>query len=154
MLLWGDSVRCNVVWKHSVLKLNEKILVKPCDVAFAQSETIERSSECEPKGKTTFQMLVTSSYFLFEKYYYTAIKVTNNRTDNRMLLLPFGKRSDGPLWCLPKRKGSGSKRRIRSPSHVRVQIDFIFKTIDSLSHLLCFGTRSLWCEESANIWQI
>lgn len=154
MPLWGDSVRCNVVWKHSVLKLNEKFLVKPCDVAFAQSETIERSSECEPKGKTTFQMLVTSSYFLFEKYYYTEIKVTNNRTDNCMLLLPFGKRSDGPLWCLPKRKGSGSKRRIRSPSHVRVLIDFIFKTIDSLSHLLCFGTRSLWCEESANIWQI
>lgn len=132
-----------------------KISSEPCDVAFAQSETIERSSEWEPKGKTTFQIVkVTSSYFLFEKYYYTKIKVTNNSTDNHMLLLPFGKRSDGPLWCLPKRKGSGSKRRIHSPSHVRVQIDFIFKTLDSLSHLLCFGTRSLWCEESANIWQI
>lgn len=46
------------------------------------------------------------------------------------------------------------KRMIGSFSHVQLLIDFVTKTIDSLSHLLRRGTRSPGCEESADIWQI
>jgi len=51
--------------------------------------------------------------------------------------------------CLEKAQSSACL--LLSPSHMQVLIDFIFKTIDSLSHLLCCGTCS---EESANIWQV
>lgn len=97
---------------------------------------------------------LSKATFHSEQYYNASSKAANMRTAEHNI----SEHSEGPdrLWCLPCCKknveeGASGDCLIHSLflSHVQILLDFIFKTTDSLSHLLCRGTHVQGWEEGA-----